>query len=206
VLNAPTGVALLIGLAGYVANSYRSERLVAENGARAGKSESTGTGGESRWLPSGWSGSLIAVLGCVAGIALLAFGGRMLVEAAVLLANDLGVSDTVIGLTVVAVGTSLPELATSVVAAFRRQSDIAFGNVVGSNIFNVLGIGGLTGLLVSGEIPSRLAMIDFPIMLGVTALLVVVAATGRRIGRVEGAMLVTAFGVYLGIVGFTAAS
>jgi len=182
-LNVWAGVVLLAGLVAYVVYAYRSGEAVDAEAVAA----------------PGWPIPL-ALLATVAGIALLAFGGKLLVDAAVNLAASLGVSEAVIGLTIVAVGTSLPELATSVLAAARKQSDIALGNVIGSNIFNVLGIGGLTAMLSSGSIPERLIMVDFPVMLATTVLLLGFALTGRRIGRVEGMVLVAGFALYTGTV------
>ncbi len=124
-------------------------------------------------------------------------GGWLLVEGATDLARAFGVSETVIGLTVVAVGTSLPELVTSVVAALRRQADVAFGNIIGSNIYNVLGIGGVTGLVAPVAIPPEIASFDLPIMVGITALMLVFAFTGRAIVRWEGAALIAGYGAYL---------
>lgn len=138
--------------------------------------------------------------GAIAGAAVLAFGGSLLIDAAVSLAERLGVSEVVIGLTVIAVGTSLPELATSMLAALRGRSEIAFGNIIGSNIFNVAGIGGLTAIPSPGEVPGRLIMVDFPIMVATTGLLLFVAMTGLRIGRREGAALLAIFALYVGVV------
>ncbi|WP_193337380.1 calcium/sodium antiporter [Devosia beringensis] len=187
-LNVWAGVVLLAGLVAYIVFAYRSGEAVDAEAAAA----------------PGWPVPA-ALLAAVAGIVLLAAGGKILVDGAVSLAAGLGVSEAVIGLTIIAVGTSLPELATSLLAAARKQSDIALGNVIGSNIFNVLGIGGLTAMLSSGPIPARLIMVDFPVMLATTVLLLGFAVTGRRIGRVEGMLLVAGFGLYTGTVWLQAA-
>jgi cation:H+ antiporter len=131
------------------------------------------------------------------GIAAVVAGGAFLVRGAIELATTAGISQTVIGLTVVAIGTSLPELATSLVAAYRRQSDIAYGNVVGSTIFNILGIGGVTALTVPVEVPQHILLIDLPIMIAVIVLMAIFVATGSRITRGEGAVLITGYGAYL---------
>jgi len=136
----------------------------------------------------------------LAGLAGLILGGRLLVDGAVSLAELAGVSDTVIGLTVVAVGTSLPELATSFVAAMKRQSDIAYGNIVGSNIFNVLGIAGVTALSRPIAVPDSIISFDIPVMIGVTILMAVFAATGARFSRAEGAVLLGGYAAYLFIL------
>ena len=124
-------------------------------------------------------------------------GGSLLVGGAVALARGYGVSETVIGLTIVAVGTSAPELVTSVIAALRRQGDVAFGNIVGSNIYNILGIGGATALIAPSRVPPEIVAFDAPAMVAVSLLLVIFAATGLRIGRREGAVLVAGYGGYL---------
>ena len=177
------GVALLLALVAYLVLTYR-----------VGEAATAQQANQHGWpMP-------MALLGAVAGVVLLALGGQYLVNAAVSLAAALGVSEAVVGLTIIAVGTSLPELATSLLAAVRKQSDIALGNVIGSNIINVLGIGGLTAILSPGAIPARLIMVDFPVMLATTVLLLGFALTGRRIGQVEGLLLVSGFALYNGAV------
>jgi len=135
----------------------------------------------------------------VLGLVFLLIGSRVLVWGAVGVARDLGVSELVIGLTIVALGTSLPELAASVAAARRHEEDIAVGNVVGSNMFNLLGVLGLPGVIApDAPLDHRIVTRDFPIMFGVTALILLMAATGRKshIGRKRGAFLVVVFVVY----------
>lgn len=136
---------------------------------------------------------LFAIGGIVATVA----GASLLIDGAVTVARALGVSELVIGLTLVAVGTSLPELATSVVAALRRQSELAYGNVVGSNIYNLTGILGTTALLSPLPVPAELVRLDLPVMLAVTAALILFALTGYRIGRREGAALLAGYALYL---------
>ncbi len=131
------------------------------------------------------------------GIGLTIFGAKLLVSGAVSLAESLGVSDTIIGLTVVAVGTSLPELVTSVMAALKRQADVAFGNIVGSNIFNIFGILGVTAWVTPLTIPPQILSFDIWVMLAATALLVVFARSGWRVSRREGAGLVALYGAYI---------
>jgi len=112
----------------------------------------------------------------------------------------MGISETVIGLTIVAIGTSMPELVTSLIAAFKRQGDVAFGNIVGSNIYNILGIGGATALIAPGPVPTEIIRFDNLVMIAVTLLLMLFAATGLRIGRREGAVLVTGYAAYLWVL------
>ena len=133
----------------------------------------------------------------IVGIGATVLGGRLLVDGAIELAEIAGVSDTIIGLTIVAVGTSLPELATSMVAAVRRHSDLAYGNIVGSNVFNVLGIAGVTAFTVPLEVPPEIISYDMPIMIAVTIVMSIFAATGSRLTRAEGAVLLLGYGAYL---------
>jgi cation:H+ antiporter len=129
----------------------------------------------------------------VLGLAVLIGGSHLFVTGAVEIARHWGISDVVIGLTVVAVGTSLPELATSLVAALRGHSDVAIGNVVGSNIFNVLGILGLVALVHPID-AAGLSRIDLGMMIATAVALLPVARSGGRVNRVEGAILL---GVYV---------
>ena len=126
-----------------------------------------------------------------AGGLLLVLGAGWLVDGAVELAGNLGVSDLVIGLTVVAVGTSLPELITSVLAAIRGERDIAVGNVVGSNIFNILSVLGLTAIVAPAgvAVSSDALAVDLPFMVAVAVACLPLFATGRIVGRLEGGFL-----------------
>lgn len=130
------------------------------------------------------------------GLALLVFGAQLLVDNATNIARGFGVSEAVIGLTIVAAGTSLPELATSVVAALRRQTDIAIGNIVGSNIFNLLGIAGISAL-ISPINPQGIQWRDLIVMLACAIVLLPLMRTGFKIVRWEGALLFTTFLAYI---------
>jgi cation:H+ antiporter len=143
-------------------------------------------------VPQRLPGAALGALFVVLGLALLVLGGQLLVSAAVALAVSVGVSQAVIGLTIVAVGTSLPEFATTVIASVRGNGSIAIGNVVGSNTFNVLGIFGLTTLLQPLEM-AGMAWLDLGTLLGTACLLGVFVFTGRRLSRPEGVLLVTIF-------------
>jgi cation:H+ antiporter len=132
----------------------------------------------------------------VLGLALLVTGADFLVDGATSIARALGISEAVIGLTIVAVGTSLPELATSVSAALRKQSDVALGNVVGSNIFNVLGILGLTAFVHPVGVGPSFASFDAPVMLAVTLLLAALLFFAKVIDRRIGAAMVAAYVAY----------
>jgi cation:H+ antiporter len=135
----------------------------------------------------------------VVGLALLILGSRFLVGSATTIAEAFGVSDLVIGLTVVAAGTSLPELATSVMAAYRGQRDIAVGNVVGSNIFNLLGVLGASAVLTPSGIPvdRDLIILDYPVMLAATLVLIPICWNGFSIKRWEGALLAAFYVAYV---------
>jgi cation:H+ antiporter len=134
------------------------------------------------------------------GLALLVAGGRWLVSSASTIAADLGASDLVIGLTVVAAGTSMPELATSVIAALRGERDIAVGNVVGSNLFNLLGVLGLAAVLAPGgvDVLDAALRFDLPVMTAVAVACLPVFFHGHLIGRWEGAVFTAYYGAYVG--------
>ncbi len=147
--------------------------------------------------------STAANLGWVAvGLALLVLGSRWLVDGAVAFAQALGVSELVIGLTIVAAGTSLPEVATSILAAIRGERDIAVGNVVGSNIFNILAVLGMTGLVAPQGLaaPPALMAFDLPVMIAVAVACLPIFASGSVIARWEGALFLFYFVAYTAYV------
>jgi cation:H+ antiporter len=131
------------------------------------------------------------------GIALLAAGAQATVSGAVELAALLGLSERVIGLTIVAGGTGLPEVVTSLVSSYRGRDDVAISNVIGSNLFNILGILGLSGLMQPLPVDTQIVAIDFWWMLGVTLLLFPVMFTGLRVNRAEGGVLFAVYATYL---------
>lgn len=133
------------------------------------------------------------------GLTLLIAGGRMFVDGSVQVARGLGISEAVIGLTIVAAGTSMPELATSVVAAFRRAPDIAVGNVVGSNIFNLLGIAGVTALVSPISSPG-ISWLDLGVMTAFAILLLPLMRSDYELKRWEGALLLAAYGSYFALL------
>ena len=124
-------------------------------------------------------------------------GAWLLVAGATGIARGLGVSETLIGLTIVAIGTSLPELATSVIAARRGEAGLALGNILGSNVFNILAILGLTAVIVPIPVPSDLSFVDLALVAGTAALLLVALATGR-IGRGMGVLFLAVYAGYTG--------
>ena len=198
-LSRAIGLAFLAVMAAYIFYAYRQERAGAPHGAaydRAMAVEEVDPALVPHNEPEGRLWVAIALF--LAGLALIVGGGTLLVDAAIAIAASLGVSDEVIGLTIVAIGTSFPELVTSAVAAFRKQGDIALGNVLGSNIYNVLFIGGTTGAIAPTAIPAGILAFDLWILLGLSLLVMLFAFTGGRLSRWEGLALVLAY------IGYTA--
>lgn len=183
------GLILLAGLAGYLAWAYRSERSL--QASQSGLSENPD-------VPGSKDRSVVyIVVATMGGLLLLIAGSRVLLLGAVALARDLGVSEAVIGLTLVAVGTSLPELAVSLIATIRRQVEVAVGNILGSNLFNLLGILGVSSLLQKLPLPHRMVVFDQWVLLACSVAVLVMLWTGRRLSRLEGAFFVIAYAVYL---------
>lgn len=179
------GLALLAGLAAMLWNSYRRAQ------AHRASAEPDLEGAD----PS-ISGVKIALY-LVGGLIGLPVGANLLVSGATSIATSLGVSEAVIGLTLVAVGTSLPELATTIAAAFRKEAGVAMGNVIGSNIFNLLGIIGIASLVGPLPVPEQMLNVDLWVMLAVSALLGIFVLTGRSIGKLAGVVLIALYGAYL---------
>lgn len=183
---------LLIALAIYLVWTYRSERSHTAPSAELHKAE-------ANEIPNVPKSAMWIVIAVMAGLLLLIGGSKVLLMGAVGLAEHLGVSEAVIGLTLVAVGTSLPELSISVIAALRRHADVAIGNVLGSNIFNLLGILGISALLQPLPVHSRILQFDQWIMLGTSLLLLLFLYTGNRLSRLEGGLLLIGYIVYAGL-------
>jgi cation:H+ antiporter len=181
---------LLGGLASYsvwvVRAARREPRLALEVGEVERRREGKG----------GWLRSAALVLG---GLALLVLGARWLVSGSVALARAAGLSETVIGLTIVAAGTSLPEVATSVLATLRGQREIAVGNVVGSNVYNVLAILGISGLAAPDglSVAPSIERFDLPVMAAVAVACLPIFFTGRRIARAEGLLFLGYYAAYV---------
>ncbi|NQZ80590.1 MAG: calcium/sodium antiporter [Colwellia sp.] len=141
-----------------------------------------------------------SVLWLIVGIILLPLSATYLVDSSIFIAKTFGISDLVIGLTIVAIGTSLPELAASIMSILKKEDDLALGNIIGSNIFNILAVLSLTGLIAPGNVDPNAATRDAPYMLGVTLLLLVLCF-GRRFGnfritRLKGGLLLLVFIAY----------
>ncbi len=145
---------------------------------------------------SGFTALLLNILAAGAGVALLAGGANILVKGASGMAAALGVPDTIIGLTVVAVGTSAPELVTSIVAAARGRGDMALGNLIGSCIFNLTGILGITALVRPLPVPGGIIHRDMLWLMAFSALLFPMMLSGKKINRAEGGLLLSGYVVY----------
>ncbi len=179
--------AIFLAILGYYTfHIYRASRTGGEDDLEAEMEEETHI-----VMPVWKTGVFI-----LAGLGLLVAGSDVLVTGAVSLARIAGVSEAVIGLTILAVGSSAPELITSVVAALRKHGDIALGNVVGSNLFNITSIGGVAAMISPMEVAPRFIQQDMFVMLGVTLLLALFMWTGNKVVRAEGAALVAGFVAY----------
>ncbi|MFZ1814016.1 MAG: calcium/sodium antiporter [Rhizobiaceae bacterium] len=176
-----SGICFLLALAAYLCFAYYSQNT--QQGAESDVAANTPP------LP-------VALLLLAIGFVGLFFGADLLVKGATGLARDLGVSEAVIGLTIVAVGTSLPELATSLTAAFRGKPDVAFGNIVGSNIFNILGILGITAMVANIPVASTFTAVHIPLMLAVSVGFALMLVYARSIGRFAGGAMLALFAAY----------
>jgi cation:H+ antiporter len=190
VISRVEGALLVLGLTAFTAYLVRLARR--EGAAEAAQFTSS----VDRWT---LRGRRLLVDGGVVllGLVLLVAGARALVLGAVQLAEAAGVSERVIGLTIVAAGTSMPELAASLVAAWRKETDIALANVLGSNIFNIAGILGVVSIVTPQQVSPAMMASDIWWMLGIALVLFPIMRTGMRIGRVEGALLLLVYGVYV---------
>jgi len=201
-LSRPVGALYVALLAAYLAWSWRIERTKPkEHTAPYERGEATAelvpiAAGPRR----GVGGLILSASQVVGGIVMVIVGARWLVDAAVGLARAFAVSESVIGLTVVAIGTTLPELATSLAATHRRHSDVALGNVFGSCIYNVLGIAGVTALIAPTTVPAQIVTVGNPIMAVVAVLMLIAAFTGYRISRRESAVMLVLYAVYVGAI------
>lgn len=190
VIGRVAGVLLAVGIVVYVWYSYRAE---AKDPQQPSADMHTHESEEIEAPQSAWVG-----VGYVAaGLAALVVGSRLLIVGATDIAFALGVSEAAVGLTLVAVGTSLPEFATSIVAAFRKHSDVAVGNVVGSNIFNILGILGLTAMVRPIPVIERIATVDVWIMLAVAVFVAPFLVWRGRIGRFAGVVFLALYVAYV---------
>jgi cation:H+ antiporter len=194
------GMILLVGLIAYIVFAIRRSPAESPEVQEAYERQLRRKKRRTRWrllADAGWF---------LLGLGLLVGGSRAVVAGAVALARALGISELLVGLTVIAVGTSLPEVATSLLAALRGHRDIAAGNVIGSNIFNLLGVLGLAGVLApKGVVVSRVALtVDLPVMLAACVACLPIFVTGYRISRGEGVLLFAHYMTYATFLGLDA--
>ncbi|HFE38969.1 MAG TPA: calcium/sodium antiporter [Gammaproteobacteria bacterium] len=192
------GIALLVGMIGFIIwMIYLSKQSAGKDPIEQEFEEEL-----PAQLPAGK-----AILWLLVGLSVLLIGARVVVWGAVSIAQALGVSDLIIGLTIVAIGTSLPELATTMMSAKKGEHDIAVGNIIGSNMFNLLGVLGIPAVIHPTSFDSSVLTRDIPIMLFLTITLYLMAKNGKdkhgKINRYEGAGLVTAYFSYLAILYYT---
>ena len=184
------GALMLVLLGVLTAASYWHERRLgnATGGRHSQEAE------ERLHLPKPiWLAALAALLG-LAGVS---FGAHLMVGAATIIARGLGITETVIGITVVAVGTSLPELATTVVAAYRKHAEVAIGNVIGSSVFNILAILGVVTVVTPLPVPDEIIHIDIWVLAGVTGLVIATMLSGIRLGRPFGVLLLLGYAAFV---------
>lgn len=188
-------VILLVLLAAYLIWAYISEKNPESPQAYVYEAEAN----EIDKKPASVTGTLAALIG---GLVLLIGGSNILLKGAIGIAESYNVSEAVIGLTLVAVGTSLPELSISVLAAFRKHADVAIGNILGSNIFNLLGILGVSALITPLTVNPRIFEFDQWVLLGISIILLIFLFTGRRLNRWEGGILLLGYIGYI-VLSFT---
>lgn len=191
------GALMLVVLLGYMFMAYRQEKRVSaaeqarEHELEIHIVEEVHSSGDSAVK----SGGLV-----VTGLVMLVIGAELLVTGASSVARTLGISEAVIGLSLVALGTSLPELTTAVIASLKGHSDVVIGNVLGSNLFNVLGILGVTAMLAPLPLTGRIVEVDLWLMLGTSFLLFWAIRSGQLVSRVEGAAFLGLYAAYLGLM------
>jgi len=184
------GLLFIILIALYVSYTYLKERSSHSASAEMHRAEAHLADPVANRL---WVGLVMAA----GGIALTIYGAKLLVDGAIDLARSQGISEATIGLTIVAVGTSLPELVTSIVAAFRRNTDIALGNVIGSNIYNIWFILGVTAIIHPIPVPPSIITMDIWVMLAVSLLLIAIIWKWNTIARPVGVLFLVLYGAYI---------
>ncbi len=192
-IDRPMGVVLLVLLIGYLLFAYNQER-------RSKRKSSVLAMAESEAQEAGEKSNIwLSLLITLAGLVLIIGGAHMLVDGAVGIARYAGLSEAVIGATIVAIGTSLPEIVTSMVAALRGQSGVAIGNVMGSNLFNIMGVLGTTALAAPFAVPPEVLTLDIWVMLAATLALWFLS-TQRKIARLDGGVLLACYVAFLGLL------
>lgn len=197
-ITRPLAVLFVSGLFIYVWRGY----IVGRREPEPWKSEIAAELDEEMAVPAGVSNAPVIgqVALILAGLGLLVYGSTVLVSSSVDIARTLGISELVIALTIVAAGTSAPELFTSLVAALRKQSDISIGNILGSNIFNVLGILGATSLISPQTVNHQVFVFDLPVMVAVSCACLPIMMSHRRISRSEGVLLLCIYAAYVTVL------
>jgi len=188
------GLLFVLSLLGYVGFIYFSEK------AKLRRVEKQHLVAELKEIETFYGRPMTLLLSsvlAVGGIALTILGAKLLVTGAIDLAQNAGISEAVIGLTIVAIGTSLPELVTAIVAGLRNHGDVSLGNILGSNIYNILGILGITALVDPLKIPAEIMRFDLWVMILATVMLALFAMRKLTITRIEGGFLLATYAVYL---------
>jgi len=187
-LSRTVGIFLIIGLIGYLWYLLHDDHKKRESAReQAGEKEQTFS----------WSSISVDSLILLAGLAGVLLGGKLLVDGAVEMAKIFNIDEGVVGLTVVALGTSLPELATSIVAAFKRETDLAVGNILGSNIYNIFGIGGITATISPIPIAGQMGSLNIPLLVVMSVVLVGIVAWQHGVTRITGATFLVAYLAYV---------
>ncbi|MDX1673092.1 MAG: calcium/sodium antiporter, partial [Balneolaceae bacterium] len=189
VLGMWDGIVLLLVFAGFIGFQIYETLKIKRPSLRTDETEEM-SAGKPAWIQG--------VYTCI-GIVLLIFGAKWLVDSSIILAREWGLSELIIGLSVIALGTSLPELATSVVAAWKKESDISVGNVVGSNIFNLLLVLAISAMFASGglKVSSAALSLDFPFLIAVSVACLPIFFTGHEIARWEGYLFLSYYVAYM---------
>jgi len=195
-LSLMSGGVLFVAFLGFLVSTFRKESTDADTAAEQIEEVESMT---TIAAPMG-----VVVLTVLGGLVGIVWGADLLVEGGVAIARVFGVSEEVIGLTVIAFGTSLPELAASVMAAYHGHSDIALGNVVGSNLFNILGIAGLVAMVTPLPVSDAILSFDIWVMLGAMALVLPILGGRWHPRRASGAFFLTLYVAYIGYNGFLA--
>lgn len=194
----PMGALLALGLVIYLVRSYIDSRREADASERDLERELEHELGLDR--PGIMSRMPVSIAGILLGFVMLGVGAHFLVQSAVEIARSLGISELIISLSIIAFGTSAPELFTTVVAAIRKQADIAVGNILGSNVFNLLGILGITSMVVPQRVSPQVMWLDAPIMIALSIALLPIMTSRARISRREGGFLLAVYLVYMTVL------
>ncbi len=201
-----SGIVFLLVLAFYIGFSIWLEKRGKTQSSQVGKTEldADEEGVSTVTIPGFKETFPYAIIQFIFGLFLTFLGAKYLVSGSVELATNFGISDTIIGLTIVAIGTSLPELVASLMAALKKQGDMAYGNIIGSNIYNILGILGVTAIIKPFDVPPEVIHLDIWVMLAAVIAVMFVSATNWKIVRWEGVMFLAAYAAYMGYLGFQA--